>query len=127
MKMASVADSGCSLSDVHFKLGLLSCAYLFLGMLSVTADCGFRLLGTHFQGSGDARDVWEVRWGSGQGRSPTLQQELTVIDDSGSSRRSAEQSPSRSGGVVLGHVGSIENGHPPDSWYVAAFGALVAR
>lgn len=53
------------------------------------------------------------RRGPGQRRAATVQQELSVIDDSGSSRSGAKQGPSGGGGVVVGHVICIVDGHPP--------------
>lgn len=60
---------------------------------------------------------WNVgqtsRRGLGHRRTATLQQELPVVDDPGAARSGAEQGPSGSRGVVVGHVLRVADGHSP--------------
>lgn len=64
--------------------------------------------------TGHPWNVGQTSWrGLGQRRAAAPQQELSVIDDPGTTRGRAEQGPSGSGGVVVGHVRRVVDGHPP--------------
>lgn len=80
-----------------------------------------------FEWPGDPWDVRQVGGCAGQGGCPTLQQELPVVDDPCTSGRGAEQSPTGSGGVVLGHVRGIVDGDPSHGGDVPASALLTSR
>lgn len=54
-----------------------------------------------------------LRRSPGHRRAATLQQELAVVDDPGPAGGRAEQGPSGGGGVVVGQVRRVVDGHPP--------------
>lgn len=120
-----------SSSHVHFKLGII-CALVRAELpLAVVAE---RLLGLDgvpggvgLECPGDSRDVGHLGGRVSQRGRPTLQQELSVVDDPGASWRGAEHRPSGSGGVLLGHVGRVVHGDPADGRDVAAPATLAPR
>lgn len=118
-------------SDVHFKLGVFCALLCEQVVVVVTARCLFRLVhaagGVWFERPGDSWDIRHFGRRTSQRRCPTLQEELPIVNYSGTSRCSAEQSPSWSRGVVLGHVSSIVDGNPPDSRDIPASSSLTSR
>lgn len=83
--------------------------------------------GVALEWPGDSWDVRQVGRRASQGRCPTLQEELPVIDDSGASRRGAEQSSSGGRGVVVGQMRRVMDSDPPDGRDIPALGGLASR
>lgn len=73
---------------------------------------------------------WNVREAAGgcasQWGAATVQQEFSVVDDSGASRGGAEQGSSGGSGVVMGQMGCIVDGHPSGGWDCPTGGLLAA-
>lgn len=79
-----------SQSDVHFKLSVFASCGLSIMVVNVVVGLILLLLIQDIL-AGHSRDDRQVSWGSlGNGRVAPVQQELTVIDDPGSSRSGRE-------------------------------------
>lgn len=104
-------------SDVHFKLWVITCvAAIRCGDAVVVQKFSIRGLLVGISG-GRTSHPWNFgqtsRGSFGHWRAATLQQELPVVDDPGSTGGRAEQGPSGSSGIVVGHVRRVVDGHPP--------------